>query len=189
MSAGTYIALALLLAVASLVLFRVFVRTDYREKGRLTPLTSLLQLLIWALLIGFPFLYNPPQWVWFWSAHVPVGTGLRAVGVSAVVAGVLLAFATMVWFGIRRAVGVEVGGLVESGPYRLTRNPQIVGGALTVLGCAVLWPSWYALGWICLYSIASHAMVLTEEEHLRRVFGVVYERYCARVPRYIGRWM
>ena len=29
-------------------------------------------------------------------------------------------------------------------------------------------------------------MVLTEEEHLRRVFGEDYARYCDRVPRYLG---
>ncbi len=34
-------------------------------------------------------------------------------------------------------------------------------------------------------AVLSHLMILTEEEHLRHVFGEVYERYCERVPRYI----
>jgi protein-S-isoprenylcysteine O-methyltransferase Ste14 len=62
---------------------------------------------------------------------------------------------------------------------------------LVVIGVVVLWPSWYALGWVVLYGIVVHLMVLTEEEHLRAVHGEEYERYCSRVPRYLGilqRW-
>jgi len=188
-SLGVYLTASILLAAASLIVFRIFVRTDYREKGRLSPLTGFFQLLIWSLLIFFPSLYNPPEWVLFWSADVPVGTGLRIVCVASIVSGMVLAFGTMAWFGIGKALGLKASGLVETGPYGWTRNPQIVAGALMVIGCAVLWPSWYSVGWICLYAIVSHAMVLTEEEHLKSVFGVDYGRYCARVPRYVGRRM
>ena len=76
--------------------------------------------------------------------------------------------------------------MVQSEPYHVTRNPQLVGGSLLVIGTVVLWPSWYALGWAVLYGIVAHMMVLTEEEHLRDVFGGEYERYCGRVPRYLG---
>ncbi|MBF8295644.1 MAG: hypothetical protein HW389_2189 [Bacteroidetes bacterium] len=27
---------------------------------------------------------------------------------------------------------------------------------------------------------------MTEEEHLRSIYGEEYERYCERVPRYLG---
>jgi protein-S-isoprenylcysteine O-methyltransferase Ste14 len=92
----------------------------------------------------------------------------------------------MFWFGLRRAFGLEVNALKQTGPYRVTRNPQIVGGSLLVIGSAVLWPSWYALGWAVLYAVVAHMMVFTEEEHLRAVFGQEYELYCERVPRYLG---
>ena len=81
---------------------------------------------------------------------------------------------------------MKVKGLVQSGPYRVTRNPQLVGGSLLVIGVVVLWPSCCALGWVVLYGVVAHMMVLTEEEHLRDVFGEEYERYCGRVPRYLG---
>ena len=61
-----------------------------------------------------------------------------------------------------------------------------MGGALLVAGSAALWPSWYALGWLFLYAAIAHMMVLTEEEHMRNVHGEEYERYCERVPRYLG---
>lgn len=32
----------------------------------------------------------------------------------------------------------------------LSRNPQIVGFFLAVVGFAIMWPSWYALGWVIL---------------------------------------
>jgi len=56
---------------------------------------------------------------------------------------------------------------------------------MMVIGVAVLWPSWYALGWVLLAAVF-HIMVLTEEENLRNVYGEEYTQYCKRVPRYIG---
>ncbi len=50
----------------------------------------------------------------------------------------------------------------------------------------MVFQSWHALGLVVLFAAIAHLMVLTEEEHLRRVFGEEYARYCARVPRYLG---
>jgi protein-S-isoprenylcysteine O-methyltransferase Ste14 len=181
-----YLASALLLVLAAFLVFRVLVRRDYRRRGRLTPVSSALELLIWALFVGFPYLYNPPEWVWFWRPGVPVGPLLRSTGIICITAGLLSAFGTMIWFGLRRAVGLEVSGLVQSGPYRLSRNPQLVGGSLLIVGTVTLWPSWYAAGWAILYGAIGHLMVLTEEEHLRAVYRDEYDSYCARVPQYVG---
>jgi protein-S-isoprenylcysteine O-methyltransferase Ste14 len=185
MRIGVTIMAAILLVGATLVVFRVFVRRDYLQKGRLTPLSGFLELLVWGLYMGFPYLYNPPEWVWFWSPEVPVSTPLRVIGVLCIGAGFVLAFGTMAWFGIRRAFGLQVNALIQSGPYRVTRNPQIVAGSLLVVGTAVLWPSWYAVGWALLYGFVAHTMVLTEEEHLHSVFGEEYARYCEGVSRYL----
>lgn len=56
---------------------------------------------------------------------------------------------------------------------------------MMVIGVAILWPSWYALGWVIL-AAGFHMMVLTEEENLRNVYGEEYTQYCKRVPRYLG---
>jgi protein-S-isoprenylcysteine O-methyltransferase Ste14 len=183
-----FVAAALLIAVAFAV-FRIFVRRDYQQKGRLTLRTSLLELLAWGLYMSFPYLYNPPQWVSFWSPEVPVSAPARVVGVACIAIGLGSAFGTMFWFGLRRAFGLQVKGLIQSGLYRVTRNPQLVGGSLLVLGSVVLWPSWYAVGWVVLYGVVGHLMVVAEEEHLLAAYGEEYARYCRRVPRYIGwRW-
>src|SRR4030043_160950 len=53
--------------------------------------------------------------------------------------------AATVWLGGGRSFGRHVGELVQEGPYRFSRNPQVAGGTLMVVGVALLWPSWYAL--------------------------------------------
>jgi protein-S-isoprenylcysteine O-methyltransferase Ste14 len=91
----------------------------------------------------------------------------------------------MAWFGIKRAFGIHNEGLRKTGPYRMSRNPQILGGYLLVMGITLQWPSLYMVGWIFLYAIIMHWMVLTEEEHLRNVFGDEYDQYFQATPRYL----
>ena len=174
-----------LIAVAFIV-FRVVVRRDYVRRQRLTALSSFLELLVWTLYMAFPYIYNPPQWALIWLPDVPVSATVRTLGLIGVFLGIATAFGTMIWFGLQRAFGLEVSRLIRTGPYRVTRNPQVVGGTLMVVGTAVIWPSWYALGWVLLYFVVAHLMVITEEEHLRDVFGEEYKEYCKRVPRYFG---
>jgi protein-S-isoprenylcysteine O-methyltransferase Ste14 len=180
-----YVISILLLIVATWIVFRVVVRRDYRRKGRLNLLSGFLELVVWGLYMGFPYLYNPPQWALFWQ-DAAVGAPLRIVGLICIVGGLALAFGTMLWFGLGRAFGRRVDRLVQVGPYRFSRNPQLVAGSLLVIGSVVLWPSWYALGWAALYAFVAHMMVLTEEEHLGAIYGAEYVRYCALVPRYLG---
>jgi protein-S-isoprenylcysteine O-methyltransferase Ste14 len=99
--------------------------------------------------------------------------------------GFLVAFGTMAWFGIKRAFGIHIDGLKKVGPYKLSRNPQILGGYFLVIGASLQLPSFYSLGWILFYAIIAHWMVITEEEHLLRIFGEEYEEYCSEVPRYL----
>ena len=100
--------------------------------------------------------------------------------------GIVFGLAAMASLGFRRSCGQEENELKQTGLYGLTRNPQIVAFFPLILGIALRWPSWYALGWMVLWAAMIHMMVLTEEEHLRDVFGEEYRQYCKRVPRYIG---
>jgi protein-S-isoprenylcysteine O-methyltransferase Ste14 len=107
------------------------------------------------------------------------------MGAVPVILGLAVVIAGMTSIGLRNTFG-QPEGLKQTGVYGLTRNPQIVGYGLFAIGTAMLWPSWYALGWVVLYGAIAHMMVLTEEEHLRNVYGEEYVRYCERVPRYLG---
>jgi protein-S-isoprenylcysteine O-methyltransferase Ste14 len=146
---------------------------------------SIIQLLVFIALMSFPYLFNPPDWPWFWRLPGSATRVVQVIGVILISLGIIVAFGTMAWFGIWRAFGFNVTGLITIGPYRLSRNPQILGGYLLVVGTAVQWRSVYSFGWILLYALLGHWMILSEEEHLNRVFGDAYEAYCSKVPRYL----
>jgi protein-S-isoprenylcysteine O-methyltransferase Ste14 len=41
-------------------------------------------------------------------------------------------------------------------------------------------------GWLVLFATMANLMILAEEEHLHKIYGEEYERYCKQVPRYLG---
>jgi len=184
----TYVISTLLLLAAAFAVFRIVVRRDYQRSGRLSPITSFLELLLCMLYFGFPYIYNPPGWAAFLSAEVHAGDTMRIIGSVMVVAGALVAFPTMASLGLPQSFGQKPRSLKQNGLYRVTRNPQVVGGALMPLGIVLLFPSWYAAGWLALYAVIFHLMVITEEEHLLNLFGDEYRQYRKRVPRYLGFW-
>ena len=180
-----YIFLAILQLIFAYVVFRLIVRRDYITRGRLSTLSSSLQLIVFAGFFSFPYLFNPPEWAWFWVESTSSSQGFHLAGLVLIGIGFITAFGTMAWFGIKRAFGIFIDGLKKEGPYKLSRNPQIIGGYLLVIGTSLQRPSLYTIGWILMYAIVTHWMVITEEEHLLRIFGEEYEEYCSEVPRYL----
>jgi protein-S-isoprenylcysteine O-methyltransferase Ste14 len=78
------------------------------------------------------------------------------------------------------------GDLYTDGPYAYSRNPQYVGMIVGVSGFALAADSSLVaalaaahVGWVLLLPRA-------EEPHLRAAFGDAYDRYAARVPRFVG---
>lgn len=181
MRLSTYLASAVLLLITAFGIFRLVVRRDYRRKGRLTPFASLLEWLIFAVWAYFTYVGLPSDWPA--SRVTPI---IRVTAWIVFGGGAAITVMAVTGLGLRRAHGLEVNLVVQSGLYSVTRNPQIVGFALVVFGTAVLWPSWHTLGSVVLYAVIAHTMVLTEEEHLHDRHGEEYARYCTRVPRYLG---
>jgi protein-S-isoprenylcysteine O-methyltransferase Ste14 len=181
----SYFFLAILLLFCAYIVFRLIVRRDYHTRGRLSALSSSLQLIVFIGFFAFPYQYYPPEWALFWLAGTTSAPGLHYVGLLFICVGFLSAFGTMAWFGIRRAFGLHIDGLKKAGPYKISRNPQILGGYLLVSGPSLQRPSLYAVGWILMYAVITHWMILTEEEHLLRLYGEVYKQYCVEVPRYL----
>jgi protein-S-isoprenylcysteine O-methyltransferase Ste14 len=174
---------AVFLLLAAYVVFRKVVRREYLVKGELSWPVSLLQMLIFAGLMCLPYLFYSPDWVNFWDLGENQ-TGNAYLGFALIILGFIIAFVTMAWFGMGRAFGRQRAGLVQSGPYRWSRNPQILGGYLLVIGVALQRPSLYVLGWVALYGIIGHMMILSEEEFLRKLYGDEYDHFCKRVARY-----
>lgn len=177
-----YLLLALLLLGATLVVFRVFVRRDYLRRGRLTLFSTALEWLIffswgWFTWCDWPRVFPPPE----------TGPVLEVLGLVGIVVGLSLLSLTIAHLGFLRSNGLAPDVLRQTGPYRLTRNPQTLACGVAVVGYALLWPSWHTLGWVVLFAAMVHIMILTEEQHLLDVHGDAYTRYRARVPRYLLR--
>lgn len=179
-----YLVSTLLLLVTAFVVFRILVRHDYRLKGRPTPFTIFLELVVWGMIVCFPSIYNPQDWWLFWFADAPVHPIIRFLGIIITTTGIAVMVVSMISLGFGTTFGQKHASLMRSGLYRFSRNPQIVGFGLMVVGVVMLWPSWYALGWLVIFAVIAHMMVVTEEEHLRKLIGKEYEEYCKNVPRY-----
>lgn len=170
--------LAVLLAGAYFVFWRV--RLDYRRLGKLTRPVAILQ-------VAYFFVYALASYAFLDSRLSQVDTA-GALFLPALIlmgAGLLFVVFSMPFLG-QRSFGQEVGSLRTSGMYHFSRNPQLVGGFLFIVGYAMLWPSWAGALWAALWLAISHLMVRGEEEHLEKVFGEEYQDYCARTPRYCG---
>ncbi len=177
---GGYLLSAVLLLAAAFLTFRVAVHRDYRKYGRLKPVSSLLELLIFSLWATFTYNYRTVDWP---ATHVDPIVGV--VGWTLFIGGMVVAFTVMGWFGLARAFGLVSNELKQTGAYGLSRNPQAVAFLGAMIGYLILWPSWQNLASVVLLAIILHIMIVTEEEHLGRVFGEEYRRYCERVPRYL----
>ena len=184
----TYLLSAFFLLFAAYMIFRIFVRRDYLQHKQLSFASTTLESLIWLPFFLFPYIYNPRSWPAFWVLEADLPVFLIYAGAILIILGLIMGLTAMAWLGFRRAFGRQVDRLVQTGFYSLSRNPQVVGFTPLILGIALRWSSWYAAGWLLLYAAMIHMMVLTEEEHLKDVFGEEYVQYCSHVPRYIVLW-
>jgi len=80
--------------------------------------------------------------------------------------------------------------LVVRGLYRYTRNPMYVGMLTVILG----WAAFFQAFSLLLYGLAVGTgfhlfVVLYEEPHLRKIFGDEYGNYCARVGRWLPKFL
>jgi len=77
--------------------------------------------------------------------------------------------------------------LVVRGLYRISRNPMYVGVTLVLFGEAFAFGSGNQLVYAIAVLAAFHIRVVAAEEPaLRGMFGEDYDKYCARVPRWLG---
>jgi protein-S-isoprenylcysteine O-methyltransferase Ste14 len=81
----------------------------------------------------------------------------------------------------------EVGGLVQSGPFRFSRNPLYIGNILLFCGVAT-WSGRPALLGLTLVLLCLHygLIVRWEESRLRQTHGDAFVQYCRRTGRWVG---
>ena len=123
------------------------------------------------------------------SDRIPLPTPAAwAVGLSLAGAGAGLALAGFSCFqSLGQLRGLERGGLVTGGPYRLSRNPpQYTGYVMLWTGAGLARRSWRGLAAAVTYAAAVRAWVPVEERHLSREFGDEYRHWAQRRSRWLG---
>jgi len=128
------------------------------------------------------------QWVVslpFMPASVPAGW---IGGIVFVLALALFAWAiaTMTRAGSNVPTNLPTITIVETGPYRFTRNPIYLGMFLGLVGLAIAFDSLWLLVMLVPFTLAiRYGVVAREEAYLERKFGDAYRQYRARVRRWL----
>ncbi len=178
-----YLLLTLLTIAFGYFVFRVTLRRDYQEKGKLSNFATFLEFLIFAVHANLSYTFSSVPYPEI--PPLPENLLQKSLGLGLFTLGVFFALWAMSGLGFKKAFGQDTELLNRVGFYQYTRNPQIVAYGVAILGIAVLWASLYSLGWVLVYGIIAHMMIITEEEHLRSIYKDDYEVYCKEVPRYI----
>lgn len=131
----------------------------------------------WAIdrLMPLPFLPAAVPTGWLWAIVFALAVALGA-----------WAFATMTRAGSNVPTNLPTTIIVDSGPYRFTRNPIYLGMMLGLIGEAIAFNSlWPLLSLVPFALVIRYGVVAREEAYLERKFGDGYRRYRARVRRWL----
>ncbi len=110
-------------------------------------------------------------------------------GLVLIAAGVFLILWAMVMFVRARTAVLPMrpaSRIVDTGPYRISRNPMYTGMSLVYLGVMLLLNWGWALVMFPTVLAALYRFVIRREEaYLTAAFGDEYVAYCRRVRRWI----
>jgi protein-S-isoprenylcysteine O-methyltransferase Ste14 len=111
------------------------------------------------------------------------------LGVMIFAAGLMLALwaiMTMRKAGTALPVNRSTTVIVESGPYRYSRNPIYIGMFLGQAGLAAGFNSlWILLALVPFYIVIRYGVIAREESYLERKFGEAYLSYRSRIRRWL----
>lgn len=115
--------------------------------------------------------------------------GLPMAGGLMVAVGVGLMTVAAVQFARARTTIVpheQPRALVQTGVYRLSRNPIYLADVLVLAGLCLAWGAWPALLLVPVFmAVITARFIRPEEARLRAAFGADYHAWAARVRRWI----
>jgi protein-S-isoprenylcysteine O-methyltransferase Ste14 len=178
-----YLVCSVISLLFSILVFRVIVRNDYLKKSKLSQLSYILEFIVFAAHANLMYLFIPVKWPDLPS--LPEELTLKLLFLVILSLGLVILI--IAWFGLGSGTsfGLDKNKLNTRGIYQYSRNPQLVGYGIILLSFAILFISWYSLGWFLQYIIISYFMIRSEEEFLNLRYGEEYEKYCSTVPRVI----
>ena len=127
-----------------------------------------------------------------WLVPLPfLPTGLPGGWLGATVFALALALfawaiATVTRSGSNVPTNRPTTTIVESGPYRFTRNPIYLSMVLGLIGLAIALDNlWLLISLAPFALVIRYGVVAREEAYLERKFGDVYRGYRSRVRRWL----
>ena len=123
----------------------------------------------------------------------PIADGnlvVATLGSLIIAMGIAIGLASVYSFRKARTTVLPAGrpttAIVESGPYRFTRNPMYVAMALAYFGLSLLLNSvWPLLLLPFVLVLVDLSVIRREERYLVAKFGEPYREYCMRVRRWL----
>ena len=136
-----------------------------------------------AVIAGLAFNWLVP--LPFLPANLPAAW-LGAMVFVLALALVAWAIVTITWAGSNVPTNLPTTTIVESGPYRFTRNPIYLSMFLALIGLAIAFDNlWLLMMLVPFALVIRYGVVAREEAYLERKFGDVYRGYRARVRRWL----
>ena len=117
--------------------------------------------------------------------HYPA---IQWIGVALAAAGVAFFIIAMRTMADNWRAGIPAEDrtqLVQSGIYRISRNPAFVGFDLVYIGLLMAFPNLLHLAFALFAVVMLHLQILQEESFCRTAFGAQYDTYCRQVRRYL----
>jgi protein-S-isoprenylcysteine O-methyltransferase Ste14 len=126
-------------------------------------------------IMPLPFMPAPAPAAWLGGAVFAIALAL-----------LVWAIATITRAGSNVPTNMPTTAIVDTGPYRFTRNPIYIGMFLGLVGLAIAFDSlWLLVALVAFAFVISYGVVAREEAYLERKFGDAYRRYCSRVRRWL----
>ena len=121
----------------------------------------------------------------FVPAAVPAGW-LGAMVFALALALLAWAIVTITRAGSNVPTNLPTTTIVESGPYRFTRNPIYLGMFVGLIGLAIAFDTLWLLVMLVPFTLViRYGVVAREEAYLERKFGDAYRGYRSRVRRWL----
>jgi protein-S-isoprenylcysteine O-methyltransferase Ste14 len=122
-------------------------------------------------------------------AFMPAGLPAGWLGTTVFLFALALAawaIATITRAGSNVPTNRPTTAIVESGPYRFTRNPIYLGMFLGLIGLAMAFDTfWLLVALVPFALVIRYGVVAREEAYLERKFRDVYAGYRSRVRRWL----
>ena len=141
--------------------------------------------LAWGLAVAAGLAFNWLLPAPFLPADLPAGWLGATVFIFAL-ALFAWAIVTVTRAGSNVPTNLPTTTIVESGPYRFTRNPIYLGMVLGLIGLGIAFDTLWLLMMLVPFAIViRYGVVAREEAYLERKFGDVYRGYRSRVRRWL----